>query len=343
MTRRSIIVVILVLAGLMAVGTPVWCEKAATLKEVMRPTGMSMGEGRLFITEGHFIYIYALKGYKLIKKIGKKGEGPGEFKSGHMSGPMLAIPHKGKLYVSSHGKVSEFSLDGEFLKENKVTPYNTFKPFGDQYVYSCFTGNENNKMVMAVNLADGKFQKVKELLVSGREVGMNARFEFPTAPPDFAAYKDRVYVVDDSGGFAVNVYDKTGKHLFRIKREHKPLKVSEETKKMHMEALQKDPNLKGMWEFMRTRIVFKEYYPPIRNMRVRDNRIHLLTFKKRLGKSQCLILDLKGKRLGEVYVTCQDNLGIDVYPKFACYKAYVYALMENEEDETWELHRTALK
>ncbi len=341
--KRSCIILMMMVLALGFLVTTVTAEKAATLEEIMKPNGVSIGEDRLFITEGVSIYVYSLEDFKLIKKFGKSGEGPQEFKLMPMGPPLVIAPRNGKLYVSSIGKVSEYTLDGEFIKETKVTPFQTFTPFGDQYMYTGFTSNEKKENLLAINLADGKFQKIKELMVTQQKVGPSVQFELPFTPFDYAAYKDRIYILEDKGEFAISVFDKTGKRLHRIKKEFQPLKVSDKVKKMHKTAFEKDPGVKAFWQIMKDRVHFKDVFPPARSMSVLDGRIYLLTFKKKKGKSQCLILDLKGKQVGEVYVTCADNLGLDFYSKFAWYKGHFYALLENDDDDVWELHRTPLK
>lgn len=97
--------------------TPVQAEKITTLQEIMRPDMLAVGDERIVITEKTSIYLYSLTELRLIKKFGKEGEGPREFKIIPFGPPMIALPYKGKIYVSSHSKVSVFTNEGEFIRE----------------------------------------------------------------------------------------------------------------------------------------------------------------------------------------------------------------------------------
>jgi hypothetical protein len=56
-----------------------FAEKVASFTEFTNPYESQVDVDRFYISEDTSIYIYSLKDYKLIKKFGKKGEGPGEF------------------------------------------------------------------------------------------------------------------------------------------------------------------------------------------------------------------------------------------------------------------------
>ena len=54
----------------------------AELPEVMRAGWIGIHKDKIFITDLNTIHIYSLNTYRHIKKFGKEGEGPGEFKFG---------------------------------------------------------------------------------------------------------------------------------------------------------------------------------------------------------------------------------------------------------------------
>jgi hypothetical protein len=64
-------------------------KKIAQLVELSRPQLMEVENDKLFVTEGVNIYIYSLKNFSLIKKFGKDGEGPREFKINPFGGKKL--------------------------------------------------------------------------------------------------------------------------------------------------------------------------------------------------------------------------------------------------------------
>ena len=62
------------------------------------------------------ISIFSLDDFNLINRIGKEGEGPGEFKE-----KVFNLYFKdGQVLVNSAGRVTYFSEDGKYIKEEKI-------------------------------------------------------------------------------------------------------------------------------------------------------------------------------------------------------------------------------
>jgi len=329
-----------VLIILLTFGTLFPANKAATLSQLMRPDMIAFGNNRLYVTEKHTVYVYSMKDFSFINSFGKEGEGPREFKIAPFGPPMIAIPYDDKLYVSSMAKLSIFTKDGKFIKEIKVMPFSVILPFKDKYVATATSENEKKESVLSVNLFNEKMEKEKLLYLSDMKVGPSFSFEFPLNSFSFPPYKDRIYLVAGKEGFAIDVFDYTGKKLFRINKNEPTLKVPEEYKKSVLNWFQKDPNYRQAWEFMKDRISFRTHYPAIRDILPKDDRIYVLTYKKQKGNSECIVMDLQGKEEKRVYLPCPDNKGMDYYPKYDIFNRKFYHLKENFDDETWELYVT---
>ena len=63
-----------------------------------------------------------MEDFKLVKKIGKEGEGPGEFKIRGDLAVKIDI-QKDRFLVNSLGKVSIFNRKGIMEREMRVSPY----------------------------------------------------------------------------------------------------------------------------------------------------------------------------------------------------------------------------
>jgi len=98
----------------------VFGKKAVVLSEVVKPGAVAVQGNRLYVTEGESVHIYSLNPFKYIKKFGKKGEGPAEFKRM----PYL-IPFPEYVFINSPGKIQFFSAAGDFKKEVKL-PFHYF-------------------------------------------------------------------------------------------------------------------------------------------------------------------------------------------------------------------------
>jgi len=328
---------------LCCLATTLHAVKIAELPELMKPQSFSIGNDRIYITEGTSIYIYSQADFRLIKKFGKPGEGPLEFKLNPFGVPLVASPYRDKIYVSSDAKVSIFSRDGEFIKEYKVLPFLVFTPFLDRFLATTNTANEKKESILAVALYNNKFEKEKELYISDMKVGRSFSLDYPINSFAFTGYKDKIYVVIGKEGFVIDVFDKAGSKLYRVKKNYEPAAVTAEYKKKTLDWFQSNPNFKQYWEFFKNRISFKSKCPAIQDITVTDDRIYVLTYKKEAGNTECIIMDLKGKEQKRVFVPINEMIGMDFYPKYGFYNRAFYKLVENEEEEVWELHKIDLK
>lgn len=337
------VVVIIMFMGFMAPVGTLNAAKLTTLKEITRPDLMALGNDRLYISEKTTIYIYSMKDFKLIKAFGKAGEGPQEFSVVPFGAPMIYTPYENKIYVSHNARVSIFTKDGDYIEEFRVPPFSVFVPFLKNYVANGTSANEKNEQLLAVNLYDSKINKLKELYLSDMKVGPSGSFNFPFTSFVYVPYKDKVYVVIGKEGFCIDVFDNQGKKLYRIKKPYNELKLPEEYKTNTLNWFKTAPNYKQYFDFFKERISFKEKYPAIQYIAVKDDRIYVVTYAKKNENTECIILDLKGKELKRIFVPLPIYYGIEFYTRNDFDNKTFYYIMENEEDESWELHSIDLK
>jgi hypothetical protein len=77
---------------------------------------VALRQGNLYVEDGYGIYVFDTEG-ALIQKVGKKGEGPGEFKYVTF---MDIDEQTGNIYVSGYSKLIVYNKDGEFVEERKL-------------------------------------------------------------------------------------------------------------------------------------------------------------------------------------------------------------------------------
>jgi hypothetical protein len=310
----------------------------------MKPQIMDMSSDKLFISEAPTIYIYSLKDFSLIKKFGKGGEGPREFKVNPFGPPMIIYVYNGKLYVSSDTKLSTFSLDGQFISEKKVPPFRIFIPVKDKFVASGTAQGDDKKMYLNMGLYDKDLNLVKELYRSDMSVGPNFKWIFPNTDFTSLPYRDRVYVVVGKSGFMIDVFDLQGKKLYTINKKYSPLKVPGNYKNRVLKWFKNNPNFKQYYEFFIQRLDFRDQFPPIRTMMVESDRIYVVTYKQKNDLSEVIITDLKGKELKRKYVPIVGIPGnLFEYPIFMIKNQQYFTLIENDDEEVWELHKVDLK
>jgi hypothetical protein len=319
-------------------------EKVAVFDEFGQPASLNVGNGCIYVQEKTTIFVYNLKDYRFITKFGKEGEGPGELKINPFGAPMIVDPYDGKVYITSSGKLSVYSKTGEYIKEFKVNAFDSFYTFGKKYVCLSTAPKEpsSQDLVLALFLADENLKKGEIIYKSDFEVGPNFKLDFPITPfyPDTDG--DKLFVIAGLQGFAIDAFDQNGKRLYTIKRDYQGIKIPSSYKDKTLEWFKKAPNFKEFYEFVKTRISVKEYYPPIYAMIADSGRLYVLTNRLDKDRRECIIMDLEGKEKKTVYLPVPENYGLDYSTPFAIKDNYFYKLEENIDEETWELTRIAI-
>lgn len=90
-------------------------NRSFSIPDLMKPGQIQVIDNRLFVTEKGSVLVIDLKNGELIRKFGKRGEGPGEF-----AGVIKIHPVENKIMVSSTGKISIFTLKGILIREVKI-------------------------------------------------------------------------------------------------------------------------------------------------------------------------------------------------------------------------------
>ncbi len=331
-----------VLLALLSLISVIYAEKFATLKELIKPDGMAVGNDRFYVTERESIYIYSLEDFHLIKKIGKKGEGPGEYKINPFGQPLIIYPFDNKFVVNSYSKLTYFTQDGELIKEKKIRPFWMYQPFGDKFVALGFVTNKNNDSVLAVILCDEKFKFLKHIYISDINIGLAGRFELPSSSIAFQIYKNKLYVAVGHQ-FTIDVFDQKGNKLNRIQKEYQRIPVSKDYEKITMDSLKSNPNFARYLPFFKSRIKFKSHFSVIQDMHTKNDRIYVITYKKKQNKTECIVLDLKGNELKRVFIDYPTFYGYDFKLTFFFHNQSFYNLVDNDDEEVWELHKQDIK
>lgn len=325
----NLVILLLLLANF------VFAAKLAVLPEVLKPFNMWVSEKHLYISEEETIFLYSLENFKLIRKFGGKGEGPGEFRKP----PWLRIYPDYLLFEdSSSNRLSFFTRDGIFKNDTKIPgDIIDVRIVGNNFVGT--TGDiDPEKMITKeiIKTYTKDFKPVKELCSwQGRGAiiiskGSTKKFDFEVIR-DYIVYEvygDRIYLGDTRKGFFISVYDSSGNKLYDINREYKKKRITEDYKTKHKNDAEKDRRLKNI------NFVFPEYFPAYERFELRNGKIYTWTYEKKEGKKELIILDLKGNILEKTFLTWQRFYSID--------NGKYYYLLENDAEEC-ELHVETIK
>lgn len=322
---------------LLFVSSLVIAGQVISLPGLLKAQRIYIDQEQFFITEGATIYIYSLKDFKLQKKFGKRGEGPGEFKE---SGEGIKLDFKPEnIIVISSGRISYFTRDGQFIKEARIS---NPRRFDFQELGSGFVGQEllveKKGVFFTVNLFDKNLKKGKEIY----------RFKHPFFPRSkpinpvflrtstYYVYREKIFYDDEDG--IIHVLDSNGKELYSIRHRYERVKVKDIHKKRYLMFWRTD--LRAEYDAFKERLKFPAAFPPIRNFHIVDNKIYVITYREKDNQCKMLVFALDGKLLKEVFVSLTDiNMLIPYfYNYYTIHKDKLYILRDNQDTEEWELH-----
>jgi hypothetical protein len=310
-------------------------EKSVQLPEITKPRTVVVYENELFVVDNKYtIKIYSLPDFKLKRQMGKRGEGPGEFRH------TFKISVKADfIFMDSQDRVSWFSRQGKFLKYKNKSFGKTFIPLKDNFVVRTFRPLPNQKYESEIGIYNSELVKTKTIEKYQRKrpyplIGPGQVIkEWPLIIPYHHISLDessgRIFIFDSERGFFIKVYDDTGTHLYNINKDIAKIKVPDLYKEKRTTEFKED----SFWlELQKPKLTFPEYFPDFRWAQVSKGNIYIQTYKNKGAKTLFIVLDLKGKMLRETYLPVLDS------HLQAVFGSKLYKLTENMEEETWELY-----
>ena len=317
----------------------VFAEKVIALPDVLKAENILIAHNRLYVAEQVKIYIYSLGDFKLIKKFGKRGEGPEEF----MGAIGWLAKGKNCVLITSQNKVSLFTPDGEFMEEKKAKSgffSGFYQSVGDNFT-GVSTKTDKGVMYFTIFLYDKNFDKLKEL--ASFKFADNGKFHFLNVIRMISCftYKDKIYVAKEKG-FTVNILDHDGKLLNTITRDYKPRKFTVKDEE-EMRVMFKKGMPAGQYETMKDRMVFDKYYPEILMIQVSDDIIYVSTWKKKNDLYEMFLYKLDGTFIKQKFIKLVLRPGDAIRPYPSTFnRGKLYQLIEDEDDEVWKLHITKI-
>ena len=328
-----IILYILLTAGF------VFGEKVAEFPELINPSSfthpLNIDGKNIFITDGINVYIYSAEDYKLKKKIGKAGEGPGEFIGFDNGKAVTASISPEHVIVSSVNKVSFFSKKGDFIKEVKTLNGFIFITYADNFVGNTFETDGKNTF-SALNFYDNKFTKVKEL-ARFSQFSLRSKFSpYFIHRPKPVVYKGKLYVNNPDTGI-IDVYEKEGNKIKSLSYNYENIKVTDSNKKETFDFYEADIRVKQFFKQVKNLIDFPEYFPLIKTYHIADNKIYVLTYKQSGDSSEFLVFDLNGKFLKKLMFPLEHVNYLETTP-YTIHNGKIYQLLFDDDSEMWNLY-----
>lgn len=330
---------------------------AVELPEIMKPSTICIADSKLYIIDGSEVHFYTMTGEHL-GKFGKKGEGPGEFVS-TLYYPNKIAATKDKLLVESLNKISYFTFKGKFIKDiKKPVVLNNVTIAGKNFVARKVIQSTQKDSKSTVSIYDSKFNKIKDLYEQNfpqqnhdgkRKLDLGQDFLM------FVVHDNKIFVERSPEGLLFDVFDFSGNKLYTIGDGSKGTIVNDSMKAVLENRLRYDPQIqkqmtqrKRTWKDMKKnmKLVFPENLPAVQNFYIAGNRIFVQNSLVKEGEAHFVIMDLKGQQIAEkkmkVYEPASFMAKLMGIKFSVCKGNNIYYIQENEDTETWELHKSAL-
>ena len=303
------------------------------------PDELQVLVSRMYVGEFPHVSIYSCRDFKLLKKIGKKGEGPREFMQ-----YCVPIAVKDKLIVSSQNKVTFFTLDGKYISEKKIRIGGaSYKPVGEFYgVYSY--AKQSGIDYRSIDIYGKNFNKVKEMyrfrLWWQRQGAMKGAYVIDSTRFRFNVLENNL-VWTDMKNFILYIWNSKTDKLKIIKQKYEAVKISNKDIKEYHRNLKRPANRKFYMQ-IKPFIKFPTYFPPIKGFAVADSKVYVYTYKKKGKLTELYIFNVSGKLVKKTYINLQGDIRPESYP-FCFGNDRLYQLVESENNDDWELHITDIQ
>lgn len=314
---------------------PVFGEKIAAFPQVYKPNLIRVGENLVCINEGETVFLFDLKNFSLIKKFGSKGEGPGEFSS-----DLTINILKEKIMIESQGKLSFYSLKGDLIKETPLLPkYRRLKLLEDRYVAS--SGIVSNGVYHNITIIlDADFNEQKTFYHDEAMYHEKKKKTHRASTWDFDVSEKKCFIVGSSD-FKIDVFNKNGDSLYRISPEYERVEYTQEYIDLWFNRIKRNLGMRAYQYFKQT-VRFPEFFPAIYDLVVDNGHIYVITYRRKENQSEFFIFDLEGKLVKRLFLPVAYRNPTTFNP-YTFSRNRFYQLIENEDEEEWELHAIEIK
>ncbi|NIM18543.1 MAG: hypothetical protein GTO45_41730 [Candidatus Aminicenantes bacterium] len=314
-------------------------KKRAELPEIKKPVGMAVDDTQLYVTEIATVFIYSLKDFKFIKKFGSQGQGPQEFQVlPHV--PIGVDASTDKLIVTSIRKISYFTKQGEFIKEEKALGQAyRLRRFGDKFLGWSFARDKGISH-STVCIFDSKLNKLKEVYrVKDSYQGPGRGYRVLPKVFTYHSYDNKI-IVPGKDDNTIDIFDSNLKKLFSIRIDQERRKVDQKFKDQLTHYYKTSPESKKKYESMLRPLIWPDYFPVIADFFVDEATIYVLLWKEGkegTGGNEFFTYDMTGKFKKRVNIPIRYESELRPYPTLV-HKGKLYQLVEDENKLVWEFH-----
>jgi len=334
-------------------------SQSGILENVLRPSVIDVEDNLLFVMDIEKMHIFSIEPLKPLKTFGKKGEGPGEYIVYPGTSNKISA-YSGFLLHEALNKIIFFDHAGNFLRE-KIKPalVKNIHCLKDKLVgRRIYQPQDGSTACSAIFIYDRKLKNEKEIARQEfyqQGAGAALTFHFPMDTLVFDVSEDHIFVDRSTQGPFIEVYDMNGTKVNRFPVPGKKIPVREKDKEMLLNYLIQDSLMQQImrqnridWKELSKnfKFTYSDHYPAVCDMSIDDEKLYIKTWRRdRQGKSEYLIMDLKGNLIKQCFIPPLIPFkirSIGTGKLETIHKGMIYYLTENEDGD-WVLNTHKIK
>lgn len=310
--------------------------QTVTLAFAENPGRVAVDDRHIYLLDGHAVTILDRKDFSVLKRFGRRGEGPGEFTAHPNDPPGFALGKQG-LVISAQNRVLVFSRAGECLNQvNSGVRGIACQPLGKLLV-GIERPRMDKRLAVSYQLYDNRIEQRARLYHYEDDFQSGEGLQILKNPYEyhysFAADDEHAYIYRKDNQ-TVGVFDSRGELLRAIALGGDGGEVSRETAERIIKFWKEDSVKKQYFPFLKP-VTVAPRFPALRQLRLSNGILYVITYKRRGGLNQCRMFRTSGESLGECMIPLREKDPMEFYP-LAIHDGMLFQLMENDEDE-WVL------
>jgi len=321
-------------------------QEIVTLYDLANPSEIFVSKNELYITSSSdpehkatTVHAYSLEDFSSQWKAGGLGKGKGQYDvwPGHTIW-IGVLPEK--LFVCDFSKMGFYDLSGNYINEVLTEQGSAFfKSIGNEFVGQSSL-EASGIEYYTVNLFDSSLRMIKEIMrVANSYDSTLKKNRMFTRDLSYQTYKDRIYIKGRSEDFIIDVYDGNGNELKTIDIPYTRLAVTEDLQEAAYDLYRDHPLFGKYFESLKEEIVFPDYLPAIKDFRINNDRLYVLTYRKENGRSEIYVLDLDGKIEERIMIPF---IWKGIVTSFEINNDRLYQIKKDENTQKWNLVITNL-
>jgi len=278
-------------------------ERIGELDGIYLPQSLVVSGNRAIVAQKSTFFVFGLEDGEKITRFCEEGEGPGELKFVPMIPTTIQARDDGFVAEGMNKIIlySQTDFKISFEKKKGGMAWN-FQPFGDDFLCTRFVPRSGDDIDIKLVLVDENLEEVS-VFHSQSTVDRDREVIMLRDPIGFGVSDGHLYVEKSDLGFVIDVYDRHGEKIRRIqKTDVTSPEVSPEFKRCLMEALRNDAlvmgiaNREGGWDnfVKKTTFTFPPSLPVIRDLRVKNGRVHVMAHTGEYSSARLIVMDTTG-------------------------------------------------